>query len=80
MDRGENVLAFGLPGRGKTHFLAALGRELNRLQGYQGSALSERVQLLYARGQVSRDEFKALLLQLAGMGVLEARAGGADGR
>lgn len=28
VERGENVLAFGLPGRGKTHFLAALGREL----------------------------------------------------
>jgi DNA replication protein DnaC len=28
VDRGDNVLAFGLPGRGKTHFLAALGREL----------------------------------------------------
>ena len=28
VDRAENVLAFGLPGRGKTHFLAALGREL----------------------------------------------------
>lgn len=27
-DRAVNVLAFGLPGRGKTHFLAALGREL----------------------------------------------------
>jgi DNA replication protein DnaC len=26
--RAENVLAFGLPGRGKTHFMAALGREL----------------------------------------------------
>lgn len=26
--RSVNVLAFGLPGRGKTHFLAALGREL----------------------------------------------------
>jgi len=26
--RAENLLAFGLPGRGKTHFLAALGREL----------------------------------------------------
>lgn len=26
--RHENVLAFGLPGRGKTHFLCALGREL----------------------------------------------------
>jgi len=28
VDRATNVLAFGLPGRGKTHFLAALGREL----------------------------------------------------
>jgi DNA replication protein DnaC len=28
VERGENILAFGLPGRGKTHFLAALGREL----------------------------------------------------
>jgi DNA replication protein DnaC len=28
VDRGENVLVFGLPGRGKTHFLAAVGREL----------------------------------------------------
>jgi len=28
VDRAENVLAFGLPGRGKTHFLCALGREL----------------------------------------------------
>lgn len=28
VDRAENVIALGLPGRGKTHFLAALGREL----------------------------------------------------
>jgi DNA replication protein DnaC len=28
IERNENVLAFGLPGRGKTHFLAAVGREL----------------------------------------------------
>jgi DNA replication protein DnaC len=28
VERADNVLAFGLPGRGKTHFLAALGREL----------------------------------------------------
>jgi len=28
MERGENLLVFGLPGRGKTHFLCALGREL----------------------------------------------------
>ncbi len=28
LDRAQNVLVFGLPGRGKTHFLCALGREL----------------------------------------------------
>jgi DNA replication protein DnaC len=28
VDRAENVIALGLPGRGKSHFLAALGREL----------------------------------------------------
>lgn len=28
VDRSENLLAFGLPGRGKTHFVAALAREL----------------------------------------------------
>ena len=28
VERAENILAFGLPGRGKSHFLAAVGREL----------------------------------------------------
>jgi DNA replication protein DnaC len=28
VERAENVLAFGLPGRGKTHFLAVVAREL----------------------------------------------------
>jgi DNA replication protein DnaC len=28
VERAENILAFGLPGRGKSHYLAALGREL----------------------------------------------------
>src|SRR5207249_12022881 len=32
--RAENVLAFGLPGRGKTHLVAAIGHELV-LRGYQ---------------------------------------------
>jgi DNA replication protein DnaC len=35
VERAENVLAFGLPGRGKTHFLAALGRELILRHRYQ---------------------------------------------
>ena len=29
VERAENILAFGLPGRGKSHFLSALGRELD---------------------------------------------------
>ena len=34
VDRAENVLAFGLPGRGKTHLLAAIARELVIRNGY----------------------------------------------
>lgn len=30
VDRGDNVLIFGLPGRGKTHFACAIGHELVR--------------------------------------------------
>ena len=31
VDRAENMLVFGLPGRGKTHFAAAVGHELVQL-------------------------------------------------
>lgn len=34
VERGDNVLAFGLPGRGKTHFMAALARELILRHGH----------------------------------------------
>ncbi len=34
VERAENVLVFGLPGRGQTHFLCALGRELVLRRGY----------------------------------------------
>jgi DNA replication protein DnaC len=34
VDRGDNVLAFGLPGRGKTHLVCALGCELIQ-RGYR---------------------------------------------
>jgi len=34
IERAENLLAFGLPGRGKSHFLCALGRELILAHGY----------------------------------------------
>jgi len=33
LDRAVNVLAFGLPGRGKTHFLSAVGHELIQRHG-----------------------------------------------
>lgn len=35
LERAENLLVFGLPGRGKTHFLCALGRELILRQGFK---------------------------------------------
>jgi DNA replication protein DnaC len=35
VERAENVLAFGLPGRGKTHLLCAIGHELISRCGYQ---------------------------------------------
>lgn len=35
VERSENVLAFGLPGRGKTHLLAAIARELVVRKGYR---------------------------------------------
>ena len=34
LERGENVLAFGLPGRGKTHLVCAVGHELVK-RGYR---------------------------------------------
>ena len=34
LERGDNLLAFGLPGRGKTHVVCALGHELI-LRGYR---------------------------------------------
>jgi DNA replication protein DnaC len=34
VERAENLLAFGLPGRGKSHFLAALAREMAIRHGY----------------------------------------------
>jgi DNA replication protein DnaC len=55
LERAENVLCFGLPGRGKTHFLAALGRELvvrhqRRVLFVQAARLMER--LLVARREL----------------------------
>jgi DNA replication protein DnaC len=34
VERGDNLLAFGLPGRGKTHLVCAIGHELIQ-RGYR---------------------------------------------
>jgi DNA replication protein DnaC len=34
LSRGDNRLAFGLPGRGKTHLVCAIGHELMQ-RGYR---------------------------------------------
>lgn len=57
--KAENVLAFGLPGRGKTHLLAAIGHELILRHGYQvyfTSAFSLVQQLLVAKANLKIEE------------------------
>lgn len=56
VDRAENVLAFGLPGRGKTHFLAAVGREL--VTRYQRRVLFVRTDMLVERLLRARTDLK----------------------
>jgi len=62
--RAENVLAFGLPGRGKTHLMCALARELIVRHGYRVSFLSTFAlvqQLLIAKRDL---RLEAVLRQL----------------
>lgn len=40
VERAENILAFGLPGRGKTHLLSAIAREMIVQKGYQAKFYS----------------------------------------
>jgi len=57
--RAENVLAFGLPGRGKTHLAAAIGHELILRHGYQvffTSTFSLVQQLLSAKANLRIEE------------------------
>jgi DNA replication protein DnaC len=56
VNRAENVLAFGLPGRGKTHLLAALGREL--VTRHQHRVLFVRTDLLVERLLRARTELR----------------------
>ena len=42
VERAENLLAFGLPGRGKTHLLSAIAHELIISQGYAVLFISTR--------------------------------------
>jgi DNA replication protein DnaC len=62
--RSENVLAFGLPGRGKTHLISAIARELIVQQGYTvffTSTFTLVQQLLAAKREV---RIEPLLRQL----------------
>jgi DNA replication protein DnaC len=59
VERGENILAFGLPGRGKTHFVAALGRELILRHRYEvlfSPAFKLVQQLLAAKKELRLEE------------------------
>jgi DNA replication protein DnaC len=59
VERAENVLAFGLPGRGKTHLLAAIAREMILKHSYKvlfipAFRLVQR--LLIAKSQLKLEE------------------------
>src|SRR4030042_4836673 len=63
LGRGENVLTFGLPGRGKTHLVCAIGHELIQ-RGHRGifaPAFRLAQQLLVAKRDLKLD---ALLKRL----------------
>ena len=58
VDRAENLLAFGLPGRGKTHLLCAIGHELVK-RGYRVrfvAAFRLVQQLLAAKRELKLDQ------------------------
>lgn len=64
VERCENVVAFGLPGRGKTHFLCAIGHELmlrHQLRVYFTPTFKLVQQLLAAKLQL---KLEALLKKL----------------
>ena len=72
VERAENVLAFGLPGRGKTHLLAGIAHELIVRHSYRvlfTTTFSLVQRLLVAKGELrieqllrSLDRYDAILL------------------
>jgi DNA replication protein DnaC len=59
LDRSENILAFGCPGAGKSHLLAALGQELVRAgrRVYFASTSLMVQELLRAKSDLRLDKF-----------------------
>jgi hypothetical protein len=56
------------------------GWELNRLQGGVRTAVSERLEELYAQGKINDTEYLALSVELAKQGHLGRKEDGLDGR
>ena len=70
MERAENVLAFGLPGRGKTHLLCAVARELVLRRGYR-VCVTPTVRLVQQLLIAKRDlKLESLLRKLDGFDVI----------
>jgi len=76
VERGENVLAFGLPGRGKTHLVCGIGHELvnrgNRVLFTATFALVQRLlaakrDLRLERELAALDGFDAVILDSCGV-------------
>lgn len=70
VERAENILAFGLPGRGKTHLLAAVAHELITRHSYRvmfTPAFRLVQQLLVAKAELRLDQ---LLRKLDGFDVV----------
>ena len=70
IERTENVLVFGLPGRGKSHFLCALGRELVLRHGFPvlfTSTFKLVQQLLSAKKELRLNELLKKLDRFAGV-------------
>lgn len=59
---------------------AAFGEELNRIQGAEPNAVRERLSTLWCLGQISDQEFDALVAEIARRGLFEDNEVVRDGR